>query len=345
MSKTVSGLTRRSALAAAAALGLPRVLRAAAAADVVDIDAAKAEGQVSLYTSAPIGAAQKVAAAFEQRYGIKVELFRSGGSEVLRRFMMERAAGHAAADVLVTSDPAAAIDLAAKGMFVPFRPAGFDQIPATLNDPEGNYVAQRVSLIAIYGRTDLIAAADMPKTWDDLLLPKFKGKLVLTDPSFTSLQVGVVAMMSKARGWDYYERLNKNDVLIVPGNEQAVNLVKTGERPIAAGADSQYANEARLAGHPIQTFFPTDGTFAIPAVTAVVKGAPHPNAARLLAEYQLSLEAERLWPPAGIYAARLDVEPPAGSPTIGTVKVIPMDFAYIQRATPAVKKKFQEIFS
>jgi len=53
-------------------------------------------------------------------------------------------------------------------------------------------------------------------------------------------------------------------VLIVPGNEQAVNLVKTGERPIAAGADAQYANEARRAGHPIQNVFPADGTFAIP---------------------------------------------------------------------------------
>jgi iron(III) transport system substrate-binding protein len=345
MIETTNGLTRRAVLAGAAALGVPGGLRMAAAADTVDVEAARREGKVTLYTSAPIAAAQKFATAFEQKFGIKVELFRSGGTEVLRRFMMERDAGHIAADVLVTSDPAAAIDLAAKGLFVPFRPAGLDQVPSALNDPDGNYVAQRVSLIAIYVRTDLIAATDVPRTWDDLVLPKYKGKLVMTDPSFTSLQVGVVAMMSKLRGWDYYEALNRNDVLIVPGNEQAVNLVKSGERPIAAGADAQYANEARHAGHPIQNIFPADGTFAIPAVTAVVKSAAHPNAARLLAEYQLSLEAERLWPPEGIYAARTDVEPPAGSPAIASVKVIPMDFPYIQRATPAVKKKFHEIFS
>jgi len=345
MIRTTSRLTRRSVLAGAAVLGLPRLSNPAAAAEGVDLAAAKREGKVSLYTSAPIAAAQKVATAFEQKFGIKVELFRSGGTEVLRRFMMERDAGRIGADVLVTSDPAAAIDLAAKGLFVPFKPAGIEQVPAALNDPDGNYVAQRVSLIAIYVRTDLIAAADVPKTWDDLTHPKYKGKLVMTDPSFTSLQVGVVAMMSKLRGWDYYEALNRNDVLIVPGNEQAVNLVKTGERPIAAGADSQYANEARHAGHPIRNVFPADGTFAIPAVTAVVKGAAHPNAAKLLAEYHLSLEAERLWPPEGIYAARADIDPPAGSPAIASVKVIPMDFAYIQRATAAVKKKFHEIFS
>jgi iron(III) transport system substrate-binding protein len=345
MDKRVNGLTRRSVLGGAMALGLPGIVGRAAAADEIDVNAAKREGKVVLYTSAPIAAAQKVASAFEQKYGIKVELFRSGGTEVIRRFMMEREAGSIAADVLVTSDPAAAIDFAAKGFFVPFRPADFDKVPDAFKDPAGAYVAQRVSLIAIYGRIDLIPAADMPKTWDDLLNPKYKGKLVLTNPSFTSLQLGVVAMMSKLRGWDYYERLNKNDVLIVQGNEQALNLVKTGERPIAAGADSQYANEARLAGHPIQNFFPTDGTFAIPAATAVVKGGKNPNAAKLLAEYQLSLDAEKLWPASGIYAARVDVEPPAGSPPIRDIKVIPMDFPYVQSVTPAVKKKFSEIFS
>jgi iron(III) transport system substrate-binding protein len=169
--------------------------------------------------------------------------------------------------------------------------------------------------------------------------------MVMTNPSFTSLQLGVIAMMSKARGWNYFEKLNANDVLVVQGNEQALNLVKTGERPIAAGADSQYANEARLAGHKIQNFFPSDGTFAIPATTSVVKRAKNPNAAKLLAEYTLSLEAEKLWPESGIYAARTDVEPPADSPPIKDIKIIPMDYAYIQSVTGQVKKKFSEIFS
>jgi len=200
-------------------------------------------------------------------------------------------------------------------------------------------------VISIYGRTDLIPVSDMPKTWNDLIAPRFKGKLVMTNPSFTSLQLGVVAMMAKERGWDYYEKLNRNDVVIVQGNEQALNLVKTGERPIAAGADSQYANEARMAGHKIANVFPSDGTFAIAATTSVVKGSKSPNAAKLLAEYTLSLEAQKLWPESGIYAARVDVAPPAGSPRIADIKVIPMDFAYITSVTTQVKRRFSEIFS
>jgi len=258
---------------------------------------------------------------------------------------MEQQSGHAGADVLVTSDLSAALDLKEKGSFVPFRPAGLDRVPEAIRDPDSHFVPQRVSLISIYGRTDMIPSADMPKTWGDLLDPKFKGKLVITNPSFTSLQLAVIAMISRARGWDFYEKLNRNDVIVVQGNEQALNLVKVGERPIAAGADSQYATGARLAGHPIENVFPADGTFAIPSMTAVVKGSRHPNAAKLVAEYTLDLEAQQLWPQSGIYAARSDVEPPAGSPPIKDVKVLPMDYGYIRGASPTVKKRFNEIFS
>jgi iron(III) transport system substrate-binding protein len=352
-------LTRRSVLATGASgaaalagaavlspagLALPGFIRGAAA-QAVDIAAAKKEGKVVLYTSAPIAAAQKLANAFQQKYGIEVELFRSGGTQVLRRFMMENDAKASNADVLVSSDPAAVLDLTAKGLFAPFKPAGFEMVPAPFRDPAGHYVAERISLIAFYGRTDIIAPADMPKTWDDLLSPRFKGKMVMTNPSFTSLQLGVVAMMVKAHGWSYYEKLNANDIMVVQGNEQALNLVKSGERPLAAGADSQYATAARLAGHKIQNFFPTDGTFAIPATTSVVAAAKNPNAARLLAEYTLSPEAQKLWPESGIYAARTDVAPPEGSPKVGDIKVIPMDFPYIQSVSAQVKKKFAEVFS
>jgi iron(III) transport system substrate-binding protein len=347
MHDTANGLTRRTVLGAAAALTLPRVIgtATAATAETVDIAAAKKEGKVALYTSAPLSAAQKVANAFQQKYGINVELFRTGGVQVLRRFLMEQQSGHIGADVLVSSDLAAIKDLASKGTFVSFHPAGIEQIPEPLRDPEGFYVPQRVSVISIYGRTDLVPPAEMPKTWTDLLDPRFKGKLALTNPNFTSLQVSVVAMTSKARGWDYYEKLNKNDVLVVQGNEQVLNLVKTGERPIAAGADSQYATNARFQGHKIANVFPSDGTFAIPSTTSVVKGSASPNAAKLLAEFSLSHEAQALWPKSGIYAARSDVAPPEGNPSLKDIKVLPMDYAYIKKNAAAVKKRFSEIFS
>jgi len=342
---TMNGLTRRSILASGAALALPSFIGRAAGQETVNIDAAKKEGRLTLYTSAPLAAAQKVASAFQAKYGISVELFRTGGVQVLRRFMMEQDAGRSACDVLVSSDLSAVHDLMAKGSFLPFKPHDYDKVPAAFNDPDGQYMAQRVSIISIYGRTDLVPHDQMPKTWTDLTDPRFKGKLVMTNPNFTSLQVAVVAMLSKAHGWEFYERLNKNDVMVVQGNEQALNLAKTGERPIVAGGDSQYAAGARLQGHKIDNTFPADGTFAVPSTTSVVKNSPHPNAAKLMAEFTLSPEAQKLWPESGVYAARSDVDPPQGSPPIASIKVTPIDYAYLKANSAAVKKKFSEIFS
>ena len=339
------GLTRRSLLAGAAALGLPDLGGEARAADPVDLAAAKREGKVAVYTSAPLSAAQNLANAFQDKYGITVELFRTGGVQVLRRFMMEQKTGNSGADVLVSSDLSAIQDLAAKGSFVAFHPAGVERVPTALRDPAGHYVPQRVSIISIFGRIDLIPVAEMPRTWSDLVNPKFKGKLVMTNPNFSSLQVGVIAMMTKLRGWNFYEQLSKSDTLIVQGNEQALNMVKAGERPISAGTDSQYATNARFAGHKISNFFPTEGTFAIPSTTSVVKGSRNPNAAKLMAEFTLSLEAQKLWPLSGIYAARDDVPPPEGNPSIKDIKVIPMDYAHIRAVSTTVKKKFSELFS
>src|SRR4029078_2427230 len=94
---------------------------AAAAQDAVDLAQAKAEGKVVWYTSTPLPQAQKIVNMFEKEHGIKVEMFRSGCSAILRRFHQEIDAGRVAAAVLTTSDPAAAAMLARKGIFVVFK--------------------------------------------------------------------------------------------------------------------------------------------------------------------------------------------------------------------------------
>ncbi|MBI3433693.1 MAG: extracellular solute-binding protein [Proteobacteria bacterium] len=214
--------------------------------DSVDVAAAKKEGKVVWYTSTPLETANKIVKAFEAETGIKVELFRTGGSAILRRFLQEHQAGRIAADVLTTSDPAATAALAVKGIFVPFKPANFDKVPQEAKAADGAYVAQRLNMITLYARTDRVAAADLPKTWSDLSQPKYKGQLVTTDPSYTALGLMTVATLSKKFGWDYYRKLRANDIMIVQGNQQVTDALKRGERLIcAAGLDSYAADERR----------------------------------------------------------------------------------------------------
>jgi iron(III) transport system substrate-binding protein len=335
-------LTRRRlmiAMLAAAAFTGP-----AYAQDAVDVAAAKKEGKVVWYTSTPIEQGQKIVDLFQKETGIKVEMFRSGGSAILRRFQQEADAGRIAADVLTTSDPAASAALTRKGMFVAFKPRDFDKIPDAAKDPNGNYIAQRLNMMTIYLREDKVPAADQPKTWDDLLDPKYKGKMVLTDPSFTALQVSVIGMMSKARGWGFYEKLQKNDVMVVQGNQQVSDMLKRGERMIAVGALDSYAAEERRAGHPIKTLYPSDGVFVIPSPTAVVKGGANPNAAKLFAQHMISAEVQKIFPADGGFAARSDIPPPEGSPDLQSIKILPVDYDYIEKETQRIKRRFNEIF-
>lgn len=314
----------------------------ALAQDPVDLAAAKKEGGVTWYTSTPVAQAQKIAAAFQAETGIKVELFRSGGSAVLRRFMQELDARRVLADVLTISDPAAMSMLIKRDLLVPFKPKNFDKVPDAVKDPRGFHVAQRVNLAGIIARTD--KGLELPKNWPDLLDARYKGKLVMPDPSFTAIQLMVVGTLSHKYGWEFYRKLRANDIMIVQSHQQVSEALTRGERLMAAeGADS-YAWEARKLGHKVQTIFPADGGFAIPAPTAVIKGAPHPNAARALAEFMISDTVQKLLPGEGIYAARVDIEPPAGSPPLNTIKLMPIDYERIEKEAKSLKDRFNEIF-
>src|SRR5581483_5347523 len=147
----------------------------ARAEDAVDLPAARREGAVTWYTSTPVATAQKIANLFQTETGIRVEVFRSGGSAVLRRFMQETDARRMAADVLTISDPAAAQALIKRDLLVPFKPKNLEKVPAAVKDPEGRHIAQRLNLVGIVIRTD--RGVVPPQNWTDLTDPRYKGQL------------------------------------------------------------------------------------------------------------------------------------------------------------------------
>ena len=310
--------------------------------DPVDMAAAKREAAVTWYTSTPVNTAQKIAKMFQTETGIKVELFRSGGSAVLRRFRQELDARRVIADVMTISDPAEVLTLVKRALVVPFRPRHFDKIRDEVKDPKGYHVAQRVNLIGIIARAD--KGVPLPRNWTDLTDPKYKGLLVMTDPSYTAIQLMVIGTLSRKYGWGFYEKLRANEIMIVQSHQQVSDTLTRGERLIAAEGGDQFAWLDRKAGHKIETIWPTDGAFAIGAPTVVIKGAPHPNAAKALAEFMISDAVQKLLPGEGIYAGRSDVEPPPGNPPIAQIKLIPVDYERIEKDAKALKTRFNEIY-
>jgi len=340
------GNARSAVFAAAFAIALTVVSGPGRAftPDRADRAAAVKEGNVNWYTSTPFPLVQILADRFTQDTGVKVTLLRTGGEAVLRRFLQEYQAGQAGADVLTMSDAGAASALARQGVFVAFKPAGFDQVIDTAKDKDGNWIAQRVHLIGMPVRTDLVAEADRPRTWSDLKDAKYKGRMVMPDPSFTAIQLTVVGMLSQKLGWDFYKALRKNDTMIVQGHQQVFKTMQQGERVIGAeGADPTSYNKGKPLANQTM-IYPTEGVFTVCSPVAIVKNARNPNAAKLFAQFMLSETAQKIIAENAIHSSRLDVAPPQGQPSLKDVKVFPIDIDYIEKNAKTLKTRFSEIF-
>jgi iron(III) transport system substrate-binding protein len=211
-----------------------------------------------------------------------------------------------------------------------------------VKDPRGHHVAQRLNLAGIIVRTD--KGVPPPKNWTDLTDAKYKGLLVMPDPSYTAIQLMVVGTLSRKYGWEFYEKLRKNDIMIVQSHQQVSETLTRGERLVAAEGSDAYAWLDRKAGHKVQTVIPTDGAFLIAAPTMVIKGTAHPNAAKALAEFMISDAVQKLAPGEGLYAARSDIEPPAGNPPLAQIKVIPVDYDQVEKDAKSLKTRFNEIY-
>ena len=312
--------------------------------DSVDEAAARREGKLTWYTSTPVAAAQFIASEFERRYGVKVELLRTGGQNVIRRFLQEVDSGRIAVDAITMSDMSAAHAMTRRGLLVPFRPLGFDKIIPDARDAKGSYIAQRLTLVGLLTRTDKVAVADVPAAWTDLVHPKYKGMLVMADPSFTAIQLVVVATLSQKLGWQFYEGLRKNDVLIVQGHEQIFDMIKRGERSVAAEASDPRIYTGGVMPPNMVNPIPAKGAIQVPSPTAIVNGSPHPNAAKLFAQFNLAPEVQRKFTEEGHHSPRIDVAPPSGLPPLDHLSLYSIDYDWIEANTRQIKAKFAEIF-
>jgi len=227
---------------------------------------------------------------------------------------------------------------------VAFKPKNFEKVPAEFKNKDGYAVAQRLNLLGIVVRSDLLPDRDRPKDWPDLLNPKYKGKMVMPDPSFTANQLMVVGMLAQKYGWDFYKKLKADETMIVQGHQQVSDTLKRGERPLAAEGSDAYAYDDRKAGHKIDMVFPASGAFGVPAPTMIINGSPNPNAAKALVEFMISDTAQNILAEDGSYASRSDIKPPPGSRPLKEIKFIPIDYMYIEKEKQNIKQRFNEIY-
>src|SRR6185503_1922892 len=334
-------IPRRDALKGTAALALSvpaaRVLAAAPPAEAVTpalIEAAKKEGKVVHYTSVDLPLAERVAKGFEAKYpGISVRVERTGAERVFTRIAQEQSSRIYACDVVQSSDAAHFVVWKRDGLLATYVPEEVAQhYPAEHKDPDGLFASYRVYLCVMARNTDLVKEADAPKSYKDLLDPKWAGKIVKAHPGYSGTILTATYQTARDVGWDYYEKLAKQRVMQVQSASDPPKKLALGERAIMADGIEYGVFQLKESGKPVDVIYPVEGSPLIIGPNGILKSAPNPNAARLRQRFMLSAECQQFNVElGGLRSAHALVKDKPGRRPMKDIKVMKDDAAAVER--------------
>jgi len=310
------------------------------------VKAARKEGKVVWHTSLALPSSTAISHYFENKYkGIEVEVHRNGSQRVLQRFMQEASAGLKNADIVHTSDAGHFELLKDKGMLMKFTPQSVAGFPDGFKDKAGFYYGMRATLSVIAHNPKIVAEKDAPKTWQDLLNPKWSGKMVTAHPGYSGIIMTHVLALVNVYGWDYFRDLAKSKLHIVQSANDPAGVVASGERPVGVNGAEYFYYKTLKQGNPIKIIYPKEGVPLVVSPVAIAKDAPHPNAAKLFTEFIFSKESQQLLADKeGLYTGHPEVTYPADKPKLKDLKLLAADADELEKRNAEIKKRFTEFF-
>jgi iron(III) transport system substrate-binding protein len=311
------------------------------------IAAAKKEGRVVWYTSVDLPLAEKVAKAFEAKYpGVSARVNRTGAERVFTRINQEYGSNIHAVDVVNSSDAAHLIVWKKKGLLQPYLPEDVAKnYPGDHKDPDGQFASFRVFLCPMGFNTNLVKKEDAPKSYADILDPKWVGKIVKAHPSYSGTILTATFQMARDIGWGYFEKLAQQKIMQVQSASDPPKKLALGERAIMADGIEYGMFRLKETGKPVDLIYPAEGTPLIVGPNAIFKAAPNPNAARLLQSYMFSAECQQLIVnEGGLRSAHKLVKEKSGRTPLSAIKLLKDDPAGVERESDNIKKRYTQIF-
>jgi iron(III) transport system substrate-binding protein len=290
---------------AALALALPvpaQVKPNATAADVAAyagadraqkiLEGAKKEGELAIYTSAQQDDMGALVSAFEKKYGIKVTIWRASSEKVLQRAVQEARGNRHTMDVAETNGPEMEALSREKILTAVKSPYLADLIAPAVR-PHGEWVGTRLNVFVQAYNTKLVKKEELPKTWEDLANPKWKGKLGIEQEDSDWL-AGEFAELGEARATKVFkDMVAANGVSVRKGHTLLTQLVVSGEIPLALTVYNYKAEQLKNKGAPID-WFSIGPAIARPNGVGVAAKAPHPHAAVLFFDFEISEEGQKI---------------------------------------------------
>jgi iron(III) transport system substrate-binding protein len=271
------------------------------------IEAAKSEGNVSFYTTMTLSQSKKVVDKFQKKYPfIKPELFRGGGDEVLNRILNEARGGLYAWDVVSTRGDSV-LTLMDSKLITSYRSPEDKFISPDLVDDEGYWAAYYVNPYVLGYNTNLVKKDDVPKTYEELLDPKWKGKKISIDDSAYGFLAGLERAWGKEKAVAYFKKLAAQQPVVMRGNTNRVQLAMAGEYPLIIAYAPTIQRETSL-GHPMN-WVPLEPVPVQVNPMMLAANAPHPNAGKLFIDFLLSKEGQKMLVGFRRIPSREDIEP------------------------------------
>jgi iron(III) transport system substrate-binding protein len=282
------------------------------AADQALIAAAQKEGEVTWYTTLIIDQVSRpVADAFQKKYGIKVNYIRADGPEIYLRLFNEAHAGRVQADLFDGTN--GATSLKAQNMVARFMPDSAKSWPKDYLDPEGYWTAVTLFVMTPSYNTNLVAPGTEPKTYSDLLDPRWQDKMAWNSEATATGAMGFIGMslaiMGEDKGMNFLTRLAGQRIASIQGGvRHTLDQVIAGEYAIALHGATHNAYISAQMGAPV-AWIPFDPAMVLFLVMNLTQGSPHPNAGKLLADFIASDEGQTIIRDAGYVPADPAVPP------------------------------------
>jgi iron(III) transport system substrate-binding protein len=303
-------------------------------AQTIDIDAAKKEGKVVVYAAVPPQTMKVINDPFEKKYGIRVEYWRASTTGILERALNEWRVGQAGADV-IEGNKGPQLILKAEGVFDKFIPPSAGKFPRQFIEVDGILTPWRFNPISILYNTELVKKQELPKMLGDLLLPGWKGKITIPDPSRHTTTAQFLADLDRYEGikWREFARgLAQQQPLLVESFAPIVNTVIKGEAHLGI----TYLKYVGQYKGPID-YVRLNKYLADTNYMGVGKKAAQPNAGKLYVEYICSPEGQKAMAATGEF-----VLAPQITPSIAGAAEVAQRTIFMEEPTAEEFKKLRE---
>ncbi|HEY2230092.1 MAG TPA: extracellular solute-binding protein [Xanthobacteraceae bacterium] len=270
----------------------------ALAADPALIAAAQREGQVTWYTTQITNQFGRPAMeAFQKQYGIRVNFVRADSIELAARMVNEAQAGRLQADVYDGTATAPVVKRA--GLALKWLPERARQWPPEYRDPEGYWAATNLYVHTPAHNTNLVPKGSEPRAYGDLIDPRWKGRMAWATHATSSGALGfigtVLAEFGEEPGKAYLRQLARQDIIQLGGSARTVtDQAIAGEYPVVLQIFNHQPVISARRGAPIE-WIPMSPAMVVLCVTGVTKEAPHPNAGKLLVDFFVSDQGQKLF--------------------------------------------------